>query len=389
MQNNPAVFSQITATVYQSEFGRCVEAFPTLRPTRALTEYDHFLALCFGQLTYRESLRDVVACLNSKPRLLYHLGFRGSLSRTNLAYANQHRDWRLFAAVAEVLMRRAARLYQPAPSDQDWPGLVFALDSSMIRLSLNLFPWGYWARTRQAALKLHLLLSLKGNVPVWGAITEPDFFDARILDRIPIQAGACYIMDRAYIDFVRLYRIHQAGGYFVVRCKSQVSFSVRVSHPVDKKQGLRCDQTVMLKSPWSKKSFPALLRRVRVYNAEHKTVLILLTNNFEWDAEVIGDLYRQRWQVELFFKWIKQHLRIRGFYGRSQNAVRCQVWSAICAYLMVAIVKKHIGADKSLYEILQIVSVNAFEQVPLVELLAKSASGADAIETQNTLMLNY
>jgi hypothetical protein len=387
MQNHPTVFSQVTATLYASEFARCTQAYPTLRPTRGLTEYDQFLALVFGQLTGRESLRDVVACLNAKAQGLYHLGFRGYLSRTNLAYANRHRDWRLFAAVAQILMRRAARLYRQERADAESSQVAFALDASIIRLSLSLFPWGYWARTRQAALKLHLLLSLKGNVPAWGAITEPDFFDARMMDQIPIQAGAFYIMDRAYIDFIRLYRFEQNQAYFVVRCKGQIRFSVQTSQSVNQDAGLCYDQTVRLTSPWSKKSFPAPLRRVCV-ESQPSTPLVLLTNNFELSALDIGRLYRQRWQVELFFKWVKQHLRLRGFYGRSPNAVRCQIWAAISAYLMVAIVRKQLGLKKSLYEILQIVSVNAFAQVPLAQLLEESSPLNQNLDLQKPLMLN-
>jgi hypothetical protein len=372
VQTSPTAFSQIHSALHPEEFSRCVELFPTRRPTRGLTEYDQFLALCFGQLTYRESLRDIVTCLRAKPSLLYHLGFRGHLSRTNLAYANQHRDWRLFQAIAQVLMRRAARLYQNAPADPDLPQVVFALDSSIISLSLNLFPWGYYARSKQAALKLHLMLSLRGNLPAWAAITQANFPDMKILDQIPVTPQAFYVMDRGYLDFVRLFRIHQCGGFFVVRNKHHVKFRVLASRPVDKSTGLRCDQTIRLTSNWSVRSFPEPLRRIRVYDAENKVMLVLLTNQFNLPAVVIAELYRKRWQVELFFKWIKQHLRIRSFYGRSENAVRCQIWSAICAYLMVAIAKKTNNIQKSLNEILQIVSVNIFEQVPISQLLASA-----------------
>ena len=370
MQASSSVFSQITTALYPAEFARCAELFPNQRPTRGLTTYDHFLALCFGQLTYRESLRDVVVCLNAKRLLLYHLGFHGNLSRTNLAYANRHRDWRLFQAVAQVLMRRTARLYQNDPSDPDLPKVVFALDSSIISLSLNLFPWGYYARSKQAAVKLHLMLSLQGNLPAWAAITEANFPDMKILDNIPVALGAYYVMDRGYLDFIRLFKLHQAGGFFVVRNKHHVKFRVIASRPVDKSAGLRCDQTIELTTKWSAKSYPQPLRRIRVYDPENKVTLVLVTNQFDLPALVIAELYRKRWQVELFFKWIKQHLRIRGFYGRSENAVRCQIWSAICTYLMVAVAKKHLQIRKSLNEILQIVSVSIFEQVPLAELLA-------------------
>jgi hypothetical protein len=391
VQLSPTVFSQINDALYPAEFARCVEAFPNKRATRSLTEYDQFLSLCFGQLTYRESLRDIVACLKAKGGSLYHLGFRGHVSRTNLAYANQHRDWRLFEAVAQILMRRAARLYQNEPTDPDLPKVAFALDSSIISLSLNLFPWGYFARSKQAALKLHLMLSLQGDLPAWATITEANFPDMKILDQIPVMPGAYYVMDRGYLDFLRLYRIQQSNGYFVVRNKHHIRFRVRESRPVDKTTGLRCDQTIQLTSNWSIKSYPKLLRRVRVYDAENQVTLVLLTNQFDLPALTVADLYRKRWRVELFFKWIKQHLRVRSFFGRSENAVRCQIWSAICAYLMVAIVKKRLKLEKSLNEILQIVSVNIFEQTPLDELLAPTAvswrAEVDEQEPQKLLLL--
>jgi hypothetical protein len=370
MQAPPTVFSQITAGLYPAEFSRCVERFPSRRPPRGLFAYDHFLALCFGQLTYRESLRDIVACLRAKPRLLYHLGFRGRLSRTNLAYANHHRDWRLFEALAQVLMRRAAQLYRDELADPDLPSVAFALDSSVIALCLNLFPWGYYARSQKAAVRLHLLLSLQGNLPAWAAVTEPHFPDCKTLDQVPALPGAFYIMDRSYMDFVRLHRLHQAGAFFVVRCMRHVAFRVMASQPVDKSTGLRCDQVIRLTSRWSARSYPQALRRIRIYDAKNQVHLLLLTNQMDLPATVIAQLYRQRWQVELFFKWIKQHLRLRSFYGRSQNAVRCQIWSAICAYLMVAIIKKTANLNKNLNEILQIISVNIFEQCSLAELLA-------------------
>jgi hypothetical protein len=364
VQASATLFSQITSGLFPSEFSRLVEKFPSSKPPRGLTEYDHFLALCFGQLTYRESLRDIVACLNSKPRLLYHLGFRGNITRTNLAYANKNRDWRLFEGVAQVLMRRAAQLYGNDCSDINIPGLVFALDSSMISLALNLFPWAYYTRSKQAAVKLHLMLSLKGNLPAWAVITGNKIGDMRMLDEIPIHHGAHYVMDRGYMDFVRLYRLHRAGGLFVVRCKEPVSFKTLKRKPVKKDEGIRCDQTVKLKSNWSEKSYPEVMRRIRSLDFETGNEVVLLTNNFSSAPSVIAQLYKKRWHVELFFKWIKQHLRLRAFYGRSENSVRCQVWSAICAYLLVAILKKRIGVEKSLNEILQIASVGIFEQIP-------------------------
>jgi transposase len=392
MQLSPTVFSQITEILYAAEFARCAELFPTKRPPRGLTAYDQFLALCFGQLTYRESLRDIVTCLQTKRSLLYHLGFRGHLSRTNLAYANQHRDWHLFEALAQVLMRRAALLYRDDPTDVDLPKLAFALDSSIISLCLKLFPWGYYARSRQAALKLHLLLSLQGNLPAWATITEANFPDMKVLDHLPVIPGAYYVMDRGYLDFIRLFKLHQDGGSFVVRNKHHVKYRVTETRPVDKRTGLRCDQTIRLTSPWSVKSYPQPLRRIRVYDENHQVILVLLTNQMLLPALVIAELYRKRWQVELFFKWIKQHLRVRSFYGRSENAVRCQIWSAICAYLMVAIVKQRVKSPKSLNEILQIVSVNIFEQQSLAELLAieMSATDGNVVDgySQNMLLFN-
>ena len=371
MQSPPTLFAQITSGLYASEFSRLVKQFPHAKPARGLTPYDHFLALCFGQLTYRESLRDIVACLNARPRLLYHLGFRGRITRTNLAYASKHRDWRLFQGLAEILMRRAGALYAGTILDFDLPQPVYALDSSMITLALNLFPWGYYFRTKQAALKLHMLLSLKGNLPAWAVITGPKVVDLRLLDEVPLHPGAYYVIDRGYMDFVRLFRLHQGGVFFVVRCKEPVSFRVVACRPVDKTKGYQCDQTVRLKSNWSEKSYPEPLRKIRLYDAENQVRLVLLTNNFSVTAEVVGQLYQRRWQIELFFKWIKQHLRLRVFYGRSENAVRCQIWSAISAYLLVAIFKKQNGIEKTMNEILQISSVSIFEQHPAGELFAK------------------
>lgn len=392
MQTTSSIFSQITSALYPVEFARCAQRFPSQRPTRSLTAYDQFLALCFGQLTYRESLRDIVACLQAKGPLLYHLGFRGKLSRTNLAYANHHRDWRLFEALAQVLMRRAARLYQEDPSDPDLPKVAFALDASVIALGINLFPWGYYARTRKAAVKLHLMLALQGNLPAWASVTAADFPDMKMLDSIPVLPGAYYVMDRGYLDFIRLRRLHLRGGFFVVRNKQHVKFRVIVSRPVDKSTGLRCDQTIRLTGHSSHRTYPHLLRRIRVYDCENKITLVLLTNQFDLPAPIIAELYRKRWQVELFFKWIKQHLRLRSFYGRSENAVRCQIWSAICAYLLVAIVKRQLEIRKTLNEILQIVSVNIFEQTPLAELLATgvevSSGEITTSHSQNMLMLN-
>jgi IS4 transposase len=372
MPSAPTVFSQITAPLFQAEFARCTERFPMPRSSRSFSAFDHFLALCFGQLTYRESLRDVITCLSARPNLQFHLGFRGRLTRTNFAYANAHRDWRVFAAVAAVLMRKAARLYAQGQSQGKRPEIVFAPDASIIDLSLKLFPWAFYARSRGSAVKLHALLSLRGNFPAWAAVTEANFPDMKMLDQIPLAAGAFYVLDRAYLDFTRLIRLEQAGAFFVIRNKRHVRFRVTQSRPVAKATGLRCDQTIVLTTPWSRSVYRQPLRRVHFRDAERQRSLIFLTNNFQLEPEVICDLYQRRWQVELFFKWIKQHLRLRNFYGRSENAIRCQIWAAIGAYLLVAIARKEHGLEQSLYQVLQIVSVSALEQVTLTELFVRT-----------------
>lgn len=372
MSNRSPVFAQLMQYLDPTEFARCAARFPARRRPRGLSAYDHFLALCFAQLTYRESLRDIAACLSARPARSYHLGLRSRITRTNLAYANEHRDWRVFAAVAELLMRRAQGLYlAPAPSDGEVPAVAYALDASIIELSLALFPWARWHRSC-SAVKLHSLVSVQHQTPAWIAVTEAGFPEQKTLEQVPLEPGAFYLLDRGYLDFGRLARLHRAEVYFVVRSKCHVRFRVRRSRPVDKRTGLRCDQTIALTSSWSRRSFPGLLRRVRIRDELAGRSLVLLTNHFGLPALQVGELYRRRWQVELFFKWVKQHLRLRGFFGRTPNAVRTQIWSAICAYLLVAIARKRLKLTHSLHQILQIVSVSAFEQMPLPELLAEA-----------------
>jgi hypothetical protein len=383
MATQSTVFSQITALLYQAEFTRCAQSFPMPRTSRSFSAYDHFLALCFGQLTYRESLRDIVACLQARAQMQYHLGFRGRITRTNFAYANERRDWRVFAAVAEVLIRRASKLYQNDPVDPDFPAVAAALDSSIIHLSLKLFPWAYWGRSRAGALKLHTLLAFRGSLPVWSAITEVSIPDVKILDQMPLAAGAYYVMDRAYVDFGRLMKLQTAGAEFVVRNKRHVRFRVLRSAKVDKTTGLRCDQTIRLISKDSKYRYTATLRRLRFWDREENRALVFLSNDFDLPALTICELYRRRWQVELFFKWIKQHLRIRNFFGRSTNAIRCQIWTALCTYLLVAIAKKQFQIEKSLYEILQIISVSALDQIPIAELFTINSSTQNTQNSQN------
>ena len=335
MQAPRSILSQITAALYPSEFSRCAQLFPMQRPPRGLTAYDQFLALIFGQLTYRESLRDIVCCLQAKGTSIYHLGFRGRMTRTNLAYANHHRDWRVFRAAAQILMRRAAHLYQDDPSDPDLPRVAFALDSSLIALSLDLFPWGFYARSSHSAMKLHLMLSLQGNLPAWAALTEADFPDLKLLDKIPVIAGAYYIMDRGYLDFLRLFRLHRAGSFFVVRNRRDVKLRVVSSRPVDKNTGLRCDQTICLTSNWSVRSYPEYLRRIVFCDSQNDLRLALLTNQFELPALVITELYRNRWQIELFFKWIKTILNCRHWLAESPGGVQIQIYCVLIASLLL------------------------------------------------------
>ena len=385
MLTRQPVFAQIVSAVDPTEFARCAERFPMRRPPRGISGYDHFLTLVFAQLTHRESLRDLSACLQTQRA--YHAGFRSRLTRTNIAYANEHRDWRIFAAVAEVLMRRVRRVYDQEPQALELPELCYALDSSIIDLSLAVFPWAHW-QSKAGAVKLHTLLSLRSQAPGWTAITEAGFPDQKSLALVPLERGAHYVMDRGYLDFARLARWQEGGAYFVVRSLDNVSFRVIKSTPVDQSTGLRCDQLVRLTRFQSRKAYPHILRRVRIYDQEHQQSLVLLSNQLTLSAATIGLLYRKRWRVELFFKWVKQHLRLRVFLGRSDNAVRCQVWAAICAYLLVIIAKKQLGLPQTLHRILQTVSIAPFEQVPLTELLTETSLEIEQLWDRKQLTFN-
>lgn len=372
MRPSSPVFAQVMSILHPQAFARCAAIHRLPRAPRGLSIYDHFLALCFGQLTYRESLRDLEACLNARPSLRYHLGFRGRITRTNLAYANERRDWRLFATVAQLLMRRARQLYADEPQDGQLPEEAFALDASLIHLSAGLFPWAKGGHRHSTAIKLHTLLALQGNVPAWAAITRGTFSEVRMLDCLPVQPGCFYVMDRGYLDFGRLRLVAQQQGFFVVRSRRRLGYRVLQYRTVAKDKGLRCDQIIELTNPHSHQAYPERLRRVRIRDEARKKSLALLTNHFELPAQCVADLYKRRWQIELFFKWIKQHLCIRGFLGKSPNAVQSQLWSAICVYLLVAILKKELGLTQSLHEILQILSIHPFEQSPIQELLTKT-----------------
>jgi hypothetical protein len=385
-KNSSPVFAQVMAALHQQTFAQCAALHPLRRRPRGLSRYDHFLALCFAHLTQRESLRDLVICLNAQPN--GHLGFRGRITRTNLAYANERRDWRLFAAVAERLMQRARRLYTTEARRLELPELAFALDASLIHLSAKIFPWAVGGQRHATAVKLHVLLALRGNLPAWSTLTGGRYPEVKMLDVLPVQAGCYYITDRGYLDFSRLHHLHAQGGFFVVRSRRRLGFAVRAARRVDPPTGLRCDQTIRLTNPHSRRSYPGELRRVKVYDAQRHLTVVLLTNQFDLPATTLAELYKQRWQVELFFKWIKQHLHLRTFLGRSPNAVACQLWAAICVYLLLAILKKELKLSQSLYQLAQIINLRPFEQIPITELLAQNQPQTETNQSQNTFNFN-
>jgi transposase len=327
--------------------------------------------MAFAQLTYRESLRDIEACLRVAQHKLYHMGIRGKVSRNTLANANQVRDWRIYADFAQVLIATARSLYANDKFGVELDDTVYALDSKTIDLCLSLFPWAKF-RKKKGAVKLHTLLDLRGNIPTLVIITHGKVHDVNILDDLIMEPGAIYVMDRGYLDFARLHTIHQCSAFFVTRAKSNFDSKRLYSHPVDKSTGLQCDQTIVLKGFYTKKAYPEKLRRIRYFDVEKNKRLVFLTNNFVLPALTIAELYRCRWQVELFFKWIKQHLRIKSFYGTSENALKTQIWIAISVYVLVAIVKKRLNLDRSLYTILQILSVTLFEKTPILQALSQT-----------------
>jgi DDE family transposase/uncharacterized protein DUF4372 len=372
----PTVFTQVLSLGHHETFHRCVERYRGDACIKSFSCYDQWLAMAFAQLTYRESLRDLEAALGARRSLLYQMGFRGRVVRSTLADANERRDWRIYADWAQTLIRRARKLYASEPFALELDQTVYALDATVIDLCLSLFPWARF-RSTKAAIKLHTLLDLRGSIPTFVALTEGLVHDVNILDELPIEAGAIYIMDRGYLDFTRLARLTSAGAFFVIRAKSNLKSYVVESRPVDRSCGLRCDQTIRLRGFYSKQGYPATLRRVRFYDIKHERSLVFLTNHFGLTALQVAELYRARWQIELFFKWIKGHLRIRAFVGTSENAVRIQIWTALSTYLLVAILKKTLKLEPSLHEILQVLSVTPFEKVPVPELFARYSYSAD------------
>ena len=373
MNTGPLVFAQVTKYLPLTTFRRCVTRYGGTHKIKTFSCLDQYLCMAFAQLTYRESLRDIEACLRAQQSKLYHMGINSWVSRSTLADANESRDWRIYADFAQSLIAIARRLYVAEPFGVDLKDTVYALDASTIDLCLSVFPWAPF-RSTKAAIKLHTLLDLRGSIPSFLHISDGKLHDVNVLDLLLPEPGAFYIMDRGYIDFDRLYQLHEAKSFFVTRAKSNLKAQRRYSHPVDRSTGLICDQTIVLTGFYSKRDFDTPLRRVRFKDPTTGKRLVFLTNNFTLPALTIAELYRCRWQVELFFKWIKQHLRIKVFFGTSENAVKTQIWIAVSVYVLVAIVKKRLNISASLYEILQILSLTMFERIPLDQLLSKIAT---------------
>ena len=386
MNSGKTIFAQLMDFLPIYEFHQCVQRYHGHYKMKSFSCWDQFLCMAFAQLTYRESLRDIEACLRSAQRKLYHMGIRGKVSRNTLAHANQVRDWRIYADFAQILIARARRLYANDSFGVELNQTAYALDSTTIDLCLSLFPWAKF-RAHKGAVKLHTLLDLRGSIPSLLIITHGKVHDVHILDQLIFEPGAFYIIDRGYLDFDRLYAIHQASAFYVIRAKSNFRFKRLYSRPVDKSSGVQSDQIIVLEGFYSHKAYPDKLRRIRYFDAEQNKRLIFLTNNFTLTALTIAELFRCRWQIELFFKWIKQHLRIKAFYGTTENAVKTQIWIAIAVYLLVAIVKKQLHLDLSLYTILQILSVTLFEKTPILEalLIIQSQESESALCNQLTL----
>ena len=364
MNSGRTIFAQLMDLLPLAEFRRCVERYHGDYKVQSFSCLDQFLSLAFAQLTYRESLRDIETCLRAQQSQLYHMGFRGVVSRNTLANPNQQRDWRVYADFARLLIAQARALYQHEPFGVELDQTVYAFDSTTVDLCLSLFPWAQFRR-HKSAVKLHTLLDLRGNIPTAVYVTSGRVNDVKLLDQLVLEAGAFYLLDRGYVDYRRLYLITQALAFFLTRAERNTRYRRCAQRWVDHSTGLRSDQTIRLTGPKSSRRYPAPLRRIHYFDAEKDLRLIFLSNNFQLHALTIAQLYRPRWQVELFFRWIKQHLRIRAFYGTSQNAVKTQVWVAITVYVLVAILKKQLGLDRSLHEILQILSITIFEKTPI------------------------
>jgi len=385
MNTGKLVFAQVMAHLPLTTFRRCVARYDGEHKVKHFTCLDQYLCMAFAQLTYRESLRDIEACLRSQVAKLYHMGFRSKVARNTLANANAVRDWRIYADFAQSLISIARKLYAEEPFGVDLSNTVYALDATTIDLCLSVFPWAPF-RSTKAAVKMHTLLDLRGNIPSFIHISDGKWHEVNVFDMLVPEAGAFYIMDRGYIDFEQLHRLHQAGSFYVIRARSNLRFKRRYSLESDRAAGIICDQIGTLTGFYSTQDYPTPLRRVRIKDDEGKT-LVFLTNNIDLPARTIAELYRCRWQVELFFKWIKQHLRIKSFFGTSENAVKSQIWIAVSVYVLVAILKKRLKLSASLYEILQILSLTMFERNPLDQLLARIPPSSDLLENPNQLIL--
>jgi len=386
MYTGKTVFSQIMDYLPMHEFRRSVNRYRGNYQVKRFSCWDQYLCMAFAQFTYRESLRDIEACLRSIRNKLYHMGIRGKVSRSTLADANENRDWRIYADFAQVLIHQARSLYADDDFGVELDQTVYALDTTTIDLCLSLFPWAKFQK-RKGGIKLHTVLDLRGSIPTFIKITDARVYDLCILDELIPEPGSFYIMDRGFLDFERLYTLNQLRAYFVIRSRSNIKFRRIYSHPVDKNTGLRCDQTIALTGVDSPKYYPEKLRRVRFFDTENNNYLIFLTNNFILPAGTIAQLYKCRWQIELFFKWIKQHLRIKSFFGTSENAVKTQIWIAISVYLLVAIIKKRLNLEMSLYTFLQILSVTSFEKVPILQVLREFSDTKQLDDTCNQLEL--
>jgi len=386
MSAGKLIFSQLTDWIHPEQFRRCVNRYDGNRKVYNFPCWDQFLAMTFAQVTYRDSLADIEVCLRSRQDLLFRMGFRSAVAHSTLADANRSRDWRIYADLAHSLITRARRLYANEPMGVELAQTVYALDSTTIDLCLTLFPWARF-RSTKAAIKLHTLLDLRGPIPTLISVSEGKQADVRILDELILEPGAFYIMDRGYVDFERLHQFVLAGAFFVTRAKAGVRLSRLESLPVNPSVGVRSDQVVWLSLPRSIERYPDRLRRVSYKDPESGKGLVFLTNNFDLPALTIAQLYKCRWQVELFFKWIKQNLRIKHFFGTSDNAVKTQIWIAICVYVLAAIARKQLALEVSLSHLLQILSVNVFEQIPLPELVAKTQTQNEPPDSCNQLML--
>jgi hypothetical protein len=389
MHTGPTVFKQLLQHLPRYEFNLCTQRYRGEYWAKSFSTFDQFLCLAYAQMAGRESLRDIETCLNSHQEKLYHIGFRGDVSRTTLADANERRDWRIFQDFGHALISMAQRLYQSDSIAIELTQPLYAFDSTTIDLCLSLFPWAEFRKTK-AAVKMHTLIDLRGPIPTWVAITTGKAHDVRLLDQLPIEKDAFYAMDRGYVDFTRLYAVHKQGAFFVVRAKDNLKCKRLYSQPKDKEAGVRADQIITLMTQKSKKGYPEKLRRVSYVDKERNKRLVFLTNNIEIPAATVAAIYKQRWQVELFFKWIKQHLRIKSFIGTSVNAVKSQIWVALCVYLLVAITKKKLGIPCSLYTFLQILEVNLFEKKPISSLVAEALKrNTDTPECNQLNLFNY